>query len=137
MLWNVDKNNGSNYSNRASPPRAKTNDTDTSTPVEEGMLKIGSTKTTVVDSKKKIMGHALTIKEEFVRQQEDDGEEGASSSFGKLLEICNNVRKSAADILNKNGCKYKIYSQFLESSCEPCADVAQPCFFPIQGYDND
>ena len=84
---------------------------------------MGSSKT-VVDSKKKIMGHALTIKEEFIRSQEEDGEDGAVSSFRKLLLICNNVRKSAADILNAQGSKCKIYSQFLESSCEPSDDVA-------------
>ena len=82
----------------------------------------GSASNAGSDSSKKIMGHALTIKEEYIRQEEEG--DASTSSFQKLLEICQRVRESAAATLNENGSKVRIYSQFLDSSCVPCGDFA-------------
>ena len=65
MLWNVDKNSN-NFRNSTSPLEIQSKGADASTTTDEAVHKMGSSKT-VVDSKKKIMGHALTIKEEFIR----------------------------------------------------------------------
>lgn len=124
MLWNVDKNK--------SDKEAQAN----LSAANDQVVRKNATGTTnsAVDSSKKIMGHALSIKEEFVRQPED-GDEGPSS-FRKLLEICKNVRESAAATLNKSGSKVKIHSKFLDSTYSSELS-GQHCFFPIQGYDTD
>jgi hypothetical protein len=78
MLWNVDKNKS------AGAAEGLAKNTAANTQVTRKIAKCGSN--SGVDPSNKIMGHALTIKEEYIRQQEEGDD--SISSFNKLLEIC-------------------------------------------------
>ena len=84
------------------------------------------------------MGHAMTIKEQYIRDS-DETEPGSKSSFQKLVSICQRVRETAAGTLNEKGqTKMQVHSTFLESSLNNNQEEGQSqnhCFFPIQGID--
>ena len=84
MLWNVDKNK--NTAIKAIEGKDSATEAD-------------PTAQTCFESSKKMLGHALSIKEQYIRAVQ--GSQPASSSFRSLVDICQNVRKAAADSLNK------------------------------------
>ena len=83
MLWNVDKNK--NTTIKAIEGKDLAAETD---PAAQACF----------ESSKKMLGHALSIKEQYIRAAQ--GGHPENNSFRNLVDICQNVRKAAADSLN-------------------------------------